>query len=224
MEYLLYIHIIAGFTGLTLFWIPALTRKGGNLHRKVGKIYVRFMWITVLSAFVLSVGNMMEGRMVQGIFLGFIAMITANPLWYGMAVLQHKNGLSTAFVSRHLAFRGVIILAACAMIIYGVLGVKSGSAILLYIFGALGLTDLPRWLKEFRTRGGTKSWFSEHLIAMYTSGIAAFTAFLVFGANNYLNEVLSGYWAVVPWILPTVIGTIAIIRSIKHWKAKGAIR
>ena len=221
---LLYIHIISGFAGLITFWVPAFAKKGGKLHVQAGRWYVRFMWVMVVSAALLCVRNLIIGKMVMGLFLGFIAMITANPLWYAIAVLKEKKGMSQGYLTLQRGFRFLIVLAAVGMLLYGYFVIPDKNAVvLLYIFGGLGFADLPNLIREWRGRGKPRSWFKEHLVGMFTTGIAAFTAFLVFGANNFLGSVLSGYWAVVPWVLPTVLGTYGIIRSIRVWKEKGAI-
>ncbi len=60
-----------------------------------------------------------------------------------------------------------------------------------------------------------------HIINMLTSGIAAYTAFLVFGAGRFLQGLLPGLLAIIPWVLPTVLGTIFIVLSVRHYRKKG---
>ncbi len=45
---------------------------------------------------------------------------------------------------------------------------------------------------------------------MIVSGIAAYTAFFAFGARNYMASLLSDDWQILPWVLPTILGVIAI--------------
>ena len=49
-----------------------------------------------------------------------------------------------------------------------------------------------------------------HLAEMIVTGIAGYTAFFAFGARQFIQELLVGNWAVVPWVLPTILGTLAI--------------
>jgi len=76
------IHISAGFTSIVLFWLPMLSKKGGKLHVKSGKIYVYAMWVVVITAAMLSVKNVVIGAYGPAIFLGFLSLITSGPLWY----------------------------------------------------------------------------------------------------------------------------------------------
>ena len=86
---LLSTHVIAGFISLVLFWIPIFTKKGGKIHTLVGKIYIYLMWIVVISAGILSVENAYQGNYLMASFLGFLTLITSNPLWYGTVSYTH---------------------------------------------------------------------------------------------------------------------------------------
>ena len=88
---LLTTHIIAGFVSLVLFWLPILVKKGGKLHIKIGWVYTYTMWFVVISSGLLSIINVIEGAYYVSLFLGFLAAITAMPLWYGISVLKYKR-------------------------------------------------------------------------------------------------------------------------------------
>ena len=223
LKALLYLHIITGFASLVIFWIPIFTRKGGINHRRLGKIYVQLMWIVVATAAILSVKNLIIGNTIMGAFLGFISLITASPIWYGVAILKHKQGLSDAYRRNHLLFHLAIVITAFALIAYGIYLRGEGAAVLLFIFGGLGLTDLPKVIRNLKSPPQKAEWLKEHLIGMCSSGIAAYTAFLVFGANQFLHSYLPGYWAIIPWIAPGVIGTFGIRYGVNHYRKKRMI-
>ena len=88
---LLTTHVIAGFISLVLFWLPIIVKKGSKLHIKIGWIYVYTMWFVVISSGLLSIINVIEGAYYVSLFLGFLAAITAMPLWYGISVLKYKR-------------------------------------------------------------------------------------------------------------------------------------
>ena len=50
---------------------------------------------------------------------------------------------------------------------------------------------------------------------MMTTGIAAYTAFFAFGGGTFLSAYLKGPLMAVPWILPSIIGTVIIVRMKK---------
>ncbi|MGD1845952.1 MAG: hypothetical protein ACFB10_11215 [Salibacteraceae bacterium] len=213
---LLFLHIGAGFLSIVLFWVPTFTKKGGTAHRLSGKFYVILMWTVVVTAAILCVRNMIVGRPITGAFLGFIALITAKPLWHGIRVLHYKKENPMRFLFWQRVVDGLVIAAAIGMVIYGIYLGGNGSAILMFIFAGLGLADVPNFIKKIRRPPVSSNWLKDHLVGMFVSAIAAYTAFFVFGANRFL-EVLPGYWAIVPWVAPTVVGTIGIRRMVKKY-------
>ena len=72
---LVYGHIVAGTIALILFWIPALARKGGNWHVRIGRIYVIAMYAVAVTAFVAS------------LLSGLILPPLIGPLIYGLIPL-----------------------------------------------------------------------------------------------------------------------------------------
>ncbi len=218
---LLMIHVVAGFTSLGIFWIPMFTRKGGINHRKLGKVYVFLMWIVVITAALLSIKNVLIGRFIQAAFLGFLALITGNVLWSGMAMLRNKQGLSARFQSIQRILDFSVFLFGLVLVIYGIVLKGQGTGVLMLIFGILGMSDFPKVRAHLQGKSSTSvNWFDGHLDGMITSGIAAYTAFFVFGGRQFFEGWLPGYWAIIPWVAPTVIGMI----SMRYLKAYYATR
>ena len=205
---LLLIHIIAGFSSLVLFWIPAFTRKGGEIHNLTGRWYIRGMWTVLATAVVLSIENFVEGDINSAIFLGFLAILTANPLWFGIAVLKNKKSLAPATRRMHFYQNLLLFITGLALIIYGIsLG---GNGTLMIIFGVLGASNGGMLLRLFKNTYQPRPWIVEHLAGMIISGIAAHTAFFAFGGRQLFAEILTGYWMILPWVTPTVVGVFAI--------------
>ncbi len=217
---LLGIHIFSGFLSLVIFWIPMFTKKGGKNHRKLGQIYVKLMWVVVITSFLLSVKNLYIGRTNVGLFLGFIAFLTANPLWYGIAVLKNKKKLSPSYKRNHFLFQVLVFVLGVSLLTYGIYLGGSGSASLFLIFGILGFTNIVPIVNELRNPQETTNWFKDHYVGMISSAIAAYTAFFVFGASKFLGELLSGNWQVVPWVAPTVVGTFILLYMRKYYEKR----
>ena len=53
---------------------------------------------------------------------------------------------------------------------------------------------------------------------MIGSGIAAHTAFGAFGLRRLFPELETSSWAFIPWIAPSVVGTIAIVWLTRHYR------
>jgi len=215
-------HIFFGSISLVLFWLPAVfTKKGGDWHNRIGRLYVKLMWLVVISSALLCTRNLMIGNLESAFFLGFLSLITAHPIWHGTAILKHKTSQPKSFVKLHLLFRAIIIAAAIGLIAYGIyLNAYGQLHPLFFIFGLIGLTDLPSWLKELKKPLQNVNWLTEHLSGMIISGIAAYTAFFAFGGRALLGTFLTGYLQILPWILPTIIGVIAIKYQKKKYQQK----
>ena len=207
---LLATHILAGAISLALFWVPVFTRKGGKHHRDIGGYYVICMWVVVITALWLCGISFHQGDNTFAVFLGFLALITAKPLWLGVAILKNKKRLQSGFRWRLLAFNWVIVFAGLALIAYGLSLHGKGIAIFMFVFGALGLSNAFELISMLKERFLVRKWFQHHLISMCVSGIAAHTAFLAFGANTFLSGLFSSGWALLAWLAPTVLGSVGI--------------
>ncbi len=211
MKYLLYLHIACGFASLLAFWAPVFTGKGSTAHRKIGFFYTYAMWAVVISAAILSVNNLVIGQTNMGLFLGFLSVISATPLWHGLAVLKNKKSLSRRFRFTQI-FLGILqFLFGAFLVIYGAFYITDGIRVLMIFFGVLGVSSIRDVMKMIWANQDEKpDWYRDHYRGMITSGIAAYTAFLAFGGRQFLSEILPGMWQVLPWILPTIIGVVAM--------------
>jgi hypothetical protein len=219
---LLMIHVVAGFCSLVTFMVPVIVKKGSNIHKKVGWIYVYNMWIVVGSAGILSFISLIDGHIVPAVFLGYLALITASPLWYGMAMLKYKKDIPDSYLKKRKIVDIVIVVWAILNIAYFIhLGGK-GQSILLLIFGILGLTNIPiaiAPLKKIKTKA---NWYIDHLEGMITAGIAAYTAFFAFGGATFFGHFFNGPLIAIPWALPGIIGGIIINRYKRKYR-NGAV-
>lgn len=217
---LLSIHILAGFLSIVLFWIPMFVKKGNNVHRKVGKAYVYSMWVVVSTAIILSIENFAQGKVQFAAFLGFLAIITAQPIWYGIAILKYKNSLPASLKQKHLMFNWLIVICGALLLGYGIYLQGKGQAVLMVIFGILGLTTGKEVYQAYKNPSDQSNWMKEHITGMLTSAIAAYTAFFVFGSFNYIGNYFPGYWAVLPWVTPGVVGTILMKYYLKNYSKR----
>lgn len=219
LKILLGLHVSAGFISIVLFWLPILSKKGGSFHMKTGKLYVIAMWIVTTTAALLSLKNFILGDYIQAVFLGFLSLITSGPLWYAIAVLDQKKGRTPSYKKKLFVFNITVITCAIAMIIYG-LSIVNDTRILMFIFGALGLTSIGEVIKHLRNKPSQMTWIQEHLVGMITTGIAAYTAFFVFGGRTFFAGFFPGYWAIIPWIAPGILGGIGNFLYIRKYAKK----
>ncbi|MEM6318687.1 MAG: hypothetical protein AAF960_13530 [Bacteroidota bacterium] len=214
------IHVVAGFSSLLLFWIPAFNRKGGVNHIRIGNLYVKLMWIVVITSGLLSIKNLYIGRTQMAAFLGFLTILTANPLWKGIAILNYKKGLTDAFLKRQLFLEIMVCVTGALLLGYGIYLQGNGNGVLMIIFGILGLSNLKDVLKTIKNPPTKADWLMEHVRGMIITGIAAYTAFFAFGGRTLMGNIFTGYWMIIPWVAPTVLGIRAIKYLEKYYQRK----
>jgi len=217
---ILILHIVAGFTSLAIFTIPVVVKKGSKLHNLVGKYYSYTMWVVVVTAFVLSINNMIMEQYIIAAFLGFLSIITAVPLWYGIAAVKYKMKAPLSFLRKKRFLYQLVFFAGLGLFVFGLLTTVPNAKILMMIFGGLGLSNFKHAFKSIEKEQESYNWLNDHIEGMITTGIAAYTAFLVFGGGQMLGHMISGRFTIIFWVLPSIIGTLIIINMKKKFIKK----
>ena len=225
-------HVATGFVGLAAFWIPVFARKGGRAHVQAGRVYSYCAYVVTLSAITASAGRIVSYR-VQGIgfaeqpelygfglFLGYLGLVTFATVRQAMRVVATRKAPETLRTPFHEALGWASIAGSVAVIAFA-LGVWSDSSPILLGLSPIGLFTGSSMLRLMRNPGAQHmGWFYSHLGSMLGGGIAFHTAFVVFGAQRLWAYELAGPLAIVPWILPTLIGIPAIVVWIRYYRRK----
>jgi hypothetical protein len=211
-------HLVAGAIALILFWVPALTRKGGVVHRRAGRWYVRAMGVVVVTAIPLSIRFLVGGDWFVGVFLGYLAVITFSALWGGRQVLNYKRDAAAFRTPMHAAVGVLNLVAAITVLVLAWTVAPAGFARILFtIFSIIGFSAaFETWQFFRRPPDQPRWWWFQHFGGMIGSGIAAHTAFGAFGVRRLLPEWQLGALGLLPWIAPSIVGTIAIVLLTRH--------
>ncbi len=234
------VHIAVGAIVLVLFWVPAFARKGSPLHVKVGKVYVVSMYVVVVTAFVASVivladpiGIRRPGESygpaesaelaarfrMMSLFLLMLSVLVFASLRHGIRALRQKTEPGALARPAHRAL--IAVLGVLGMIV-GTLGLLN-SAVLLIIFGGISIAgSISMYRDTLVERPDRKAQLVAHLNGLIGSGIGVYTAFFAFGGSRFLREILPGYWQVLPWVLPAIIGTIVINRLERAYRRRAS--
>jgi len=227
---LVYIHIVVGALALPLFWMPVVAQKGSPLHVNSGRFYSYAMYIVSVTAFVASamvladpLGVRRPGQVFEparaselaaafrttSLFLLMLSVLVFTSIRHGLVALRMRRGTGTLAAPLH---RAMIVALGSLAVGVGAIGLVKGH-LLLIIFGAIGSVAAVTMFRDTllkKPRPG--QLVLAHLDGLISSGIGAYTAFFAFGGARLLGELLPGQWQVVPWVLPAIIGTIAINR------------
>jgi len=243
-----YSHIVVGFVGLVVFWIPAIAKKGSRLHILSGKIFAvcgYFVGTTALIActwallfpqsFLISLGTpaSVAARpdligQIRFFFaiLAFLATTIVVGLTFGIAVLRTKKTperLKAVALRAMFWVQGTVGVALTIFGLWSVGFAASGSRyVICLILGLLGIADAKDSLKFIATpRPTPMAWWYKHMEAMVGCGIGFHTAFFVFGFSRLLPEgTLAGPFQLIPWVLPSAIGIPVLTMWIRYYKRK----
>ena len=208
MEYVKLLHILSGTVIAVTGLLQILLKKGGKLHRVIGQIYF-WTWIVVVST---------------GATIGSILITFFGALGMYMAFTGYRFGVKKK-VEATLIDKVIMVIAL--FIALGTLGwgitLLFGSnltfGIIASVFGTIFLIAISMDVLDFvvgkkirKLSGHKMQWFFEHYGRMFISYIAAMTAF----------SAIQGVFGVplLNWLLPTVIGTAAIIFTGRHYRKK----
>lgn len=212
-------HVAAGFTALVMAPVAMMTQKGGVQHRRWGKVYFWAMFAIFVTALALVYFRpnfflfMISILSFYGAFTGYRALyrkrpaLGAGPIWLDWLAAGVAAVAGLAF----LAWGGLIafgLIATQIPPVFGLVGVGFGVSL-----GLDALSDMRSFLQPSTDRNW---WWYYHISRMSGSYIAAVTAFTVQNVTRYMPVELA--W--LPWVLPAVIGTPLIARTVRHYRQK----
>lgn len=218
LDTVIVVHAAIGFVGLAAFWIPIFARKGGGSHVRFGKVYAWSAYFVTLSAVAASIGRvvsyqaagltMSERPVAYGFafFLGYLGIAAFASVRHGVRVIQTRRQPELIRTPFHQALGWVSMAGSVFVVVFALAAWSSVSPILLAL-SPVGIA--VGWdIRSFITRPVREhmGWWYGHMDAMIGGGVAFHTAFAVFGAQRLWDYELAGPLAVLPWILPALIG------------------
>jgi uncharacterized membrane protein len=199
---LLYGHIAAGSIALASMLVPVVTRKGGVLHRRAGRVFVVSMSAVSASAIILSLIRLLfdPDNMTGALFLGYLGVLTGSNASLGIRAIRTKSRTGASRNWWDLGVAGALLAGGIGLFVYGT-SVRQPLLIAFSIVGVLtGAGNLWYWL----TPPSRMRWWFEHMNAMLGGCIGGTTAFLVQLASRIGDDTIA------VWLAPTVIGVPAI--------------
>ncbi len=210
---LLILHVAVGIVALISGAVAIFSKKGAKLHLKSGKVYVAAMYSIGITALIMTI-------MKFNPFLLSIALFSSYLTYSGNQAIKYWR-LKEAFVPTlkdklpyYIAF-----LTSIFMIGFPVAEMILSKSLFVPILGIFGSIMLANSINDIRTHANNdnfkprrKEWLIQHIGMMGGAYIATTTAFLV---NNVHIDPM---W--IWWLLPSVIGSVFITRSIREWQKK----
>ncbi|RUO28784.1 hypothetical protein CWE12_10755 [Aliidiomarina sedimenti] len=220
---LVFFHVATGSVALVTFWLPLMVKKGQRTHRVTGRVFAISMIAAGLTAMFLASFHLTAAEWVNGtpetrltlgwmmLYLGFLSTVL---VLFGLKTVRNKG--------RHYLYNTTWIvglhgaLAALAIWIFW-LG-WSHSELLLIGVSFIAFLMVPgniRFiLRQSQPAPGRlrREWLYQHFTSMIGAGIAAYSAFLSFGAALFMPTLAFNPYL---WTIPTILGV-----SFMLWLAK----
>lgn len=203
IKILIYIHAFFGGLGLITGIGSIVVKKGGKLHKRMGKLFS----IGMITSSVISLPiSWMPNH--QNLFLFLIGVFTIYLVISGNRAIAFKTKTKATIwdkiISGSMLFFSVIMLSIgfyCHLN-----NITNG--ILFTFFGGFGLFMTVKDFLYFKNLSVTnKNWLFKHIGKMSGALIASITAYIVAGL---------GIGSLIAWITPSILGTFYII----YWNRK----
>jgi magnesium-transporting ATPase (P-type) len=219
-------HIAIGAIALLVFWLPIIEKKGSPLHKKSGQWFVWGMITIAISGVIMTslviidplavrdpngelslsrANEVAAGSRAFSSFLLMLSLLVLSTTRQSVLALKAKTNRQILKQPSHLLAIAGLFLSA---IYVGLLGLERNS-VLFQVFSVLSMFasfGLLRYIFKKEVKKG--EWIIEHMSNIIVSGIAAYTAFFVFGGQAFLSEFVPSDYRIVFWVLPGVLGGV----------------
>jgi len=192
MQYLLFIHIIAGTVSLLAAALAVASGKGKKEHILAGRTYFWGMFSIFITAIPMSIIS-------SNLFLFPVAIFSFYLAYAGMRFGRNRTGIASTF---DWAAVGLMILSGIAMWCLATLYFINNNTqyITLTVFGFIAISLGYADFRSYRNKSAIgKQRIARHLTNMLAGTIAVITAVLVTNVN--IEPVF------IFWILPTILIT-----------------
>lgn len=201
-----WVHVAIGMLAFASLWTAAFARKGAQLHRRAGTVYVWTMTVVLATAGVLAITTFLRGNWVGGVFLVYLLTITGTSLWMGKRTLRFKGNVAGYTHGLFLPVGVLNILAALGAVTVGIVMKQyfiAGISLIGFLIG-FGMFAMNR-----RPPDHPRTWLKEHIGGMIGAGMATHIAFASIGLRQLFPEANTSVVTLWPWLGPLVIGFVA---------------
>jgi hypothetical protein len=203
------LHSTVGIVALVSFWLAALARKGGRLHRGAGQVYLVSMVLIMTLSSLMVAGKALAGDPTVAVYLAFLISMVGTASWL----------MCTSFQLRRSPERwpgGVYRTLATWLVVAGFavfcLGASRGRPIILFL-SLLGVGfGANMWRLALAEVRGPRWWLAHHVNGATLNFIATHDSFLALGVGSVLPELRQP----APRMM-VAVGVTVVALSLRLW-------
>jgi hypothetical protein len=164
-----------------------------------------------------ELSDFLRGQRLSATFLAYLAGLTLAAGWQGIWAVELKREPKAMRTPFSLALNVLVFLGGLTVLVLGI-KYRSGPLIGLSPIGPFIAAGNLRYL--LRGPQSRMHWWYEHLSSMIATGIAGYTAFLVFGGARLLPSVARSQLYTIFWVLPALVGVPVIFLTVAYYQRK----
>lgn len=211
LKIMLFIHIGAGFMALVTAPVAMAVQKGGNAHRKWGKVFFYGMTIVTITAIVISAFKFIPFLLMLSIF-SYYSIIKGYRALFLKEMYRGQKPELIDWVSAGLT--GVFSSGLLVWGIYVLIADEASFGWVAIVFGTIGILNVIGDIKKYRNPPKEKmAWWFEHMNGFVGGYIATVTAFSATNLYHFLPTL-------VAWLWPTAV----IVPIMIYWNRKYRIQ
>lgn len=203
------LHIAVGTVTLATFWLAALARKGGVLHRRAGRVYLLSLIGILATAFVMLAAQLRSGDTSMAAFIAFLSVYLGTSAWLAWFSIRRQADPALLIGWTYKALASLNIATGVLMI--GLFLITRIPIILVLSSVGLGV-GWSMWRLALRTTHDRLWWLELHMNAATVNFGATHDTFLALAVGSVVPMLRE------PWIRAFIsLVVLSIALGLRIW-------
>jgi hypothetical protein len=177
------LHISVGVITLATFWMAALAKKGGVLHRRAGAIYLMSLIGILATAGAMLVARLSVGDRSTAAFIAILTVFLGTSTWLAWSSIRHKESLPMLTGRVYKLLASLNLVAGVLMV--GLFFVARSPVILM--LSSVGFVQgTTMWRLVLRGPRNRRWWLEQHMNAAAINFAATHDSFLSLAVGSVI--------------------------------------
>jgi hypothetical protein len=183
------LHSGVGVVALVAFWTAALAAKGGEAHRRAGRVYLCALVGVMALSTLMVLGKAREGDPALAVFLAFLISLVGTASWLMWFSIQRRREPERLLGRTYRGLATWLIVAGIALFGLGVARRHPLTMFLSLLGAAFGAN---MWRLALAPSRDHRFWLAHHMNGALLNFIATHDSFLALGVGSVVPELRHG--------------------------------